>query len=132
MRRFCLIFSLLCACFCFSANAQVQCASLLSEDYVSDGQYYATTIKNYETKQCEVTFIEGNEYRVIVCPHNAKKVQMQVVDVEGNILFNNKNYGYTNYWDFRIKQTLNCTIRLNLVDDKVENDDLILLIGFKK
>ena len=40
MRRFCLIFSLLCACFCFSANAQVQCASLLSEDYVSDGQYY--------------------------------------------------------------------------------------------
>lgn len=132
MKRFCLIISLLCACFCYSAQAQIQCATLLSEDYVSDGQYYSTLIKNYETKQCEVTFIEGNEYRVIVCPHKAKKVQMQVVDRDGNVIFDNKKFGYTNYWNFKIKQTLNCTIRLNLVEDNVENDELIVLIGFKK
>jgi hypothetical protein len=57
---------------------------------------------------------------------------MQIIDVDGNVIFNNKNYDYTNYWNFRIKQTLNCTIRLNLVEDNVEHDDLIVLIGFKK
>lgn len=115
-----------------SANAQSPCASLLTDEYVSNGQYYTTAINFNETKDCEMTLIEGNEYRMIVCPRKSTRAQMQLVDKDGNILFDNRNFSYTNYWNFQIKETISCKVKLSLVDNDVETDEIILLVGFKK
>lgn len=115
-----------------AAFAQESCASLLTDDYVSNGQHYATKINFDETKECEITFIEGNEYRLIACSKEAQKVQMQIIDKQNNVLFDNKKFDYTNYWNFKIKKTINCTVRLTLVDNDVKTDEIILLVGFKK
>ena len=103
--------------------ALAQCANLLTEDYISDGQYYTTKINSDEVKNCEITFIKGNEYRLIVCPHKAEKIRMEIVDKEGHLIFDNKNYDYTNYWNFRIMSSVTCTIKLSLVDDVVKTDE---------
>ena len=118
--------------FCTATFAQESCASLLTEEYVSNGQHYATKVESDETKECEITYIEGNEYRMIACSRESAKVRMQVIDKQGNTLFDNKNHSYTNYWNFRIKKTISCTVRLNLVDNTVKTDEIILLVGFKK
>lgn len=114
------------------AFSQTQCASLLTDDYVSNGQHYVTTIEQNETKECEITFIEGNEYRLIACPRESQKVQMQIIDKEKNVLFDNKNYSYTNYWNFQIKKTVSCTVKLTLFEKDVKTDEIIILVGFKK
>ncbi len=119
----------------FLANTNIalgQCASLLTEDYVSDGQYYTTNITSDEVKNCEITFIKGNEYRLIVCPHKGEKIRMEIIDQEGHLMFDNKNYDYTNYWNFRIKSSVTCTIKLSLIDDTVKTDEIVLLVGLKK
>lgn len=131
MKHFYVILSLLLS-FSFSAIAQDQCSSLLTNEYLSDGQYYSSLINFGEVKSCDVTLLAGNEYRVIVCPHQAKNIRMQLVDKQGNILFDNKNYSYTNYWNFIIRETINCEVKLQLTNTDVEVDEIILLIGYKK
>ncbi|MCQ2607916.1 MAG: hypothetical protein MJ197_04435 [Bacteroidales bacterium] len=124
--------ALFCMLLTLGAAAQTPCASLLTDDYISDGQYYTATIHAGESKNCEITFIEGNEYRIIVCPHSTEKIRMQLIDQQNNILFDNKNYSYTNYWNFAITNTFSCTIKLTIDDKNVQSDDVVLLVGFKK
>lgn len=119
-------------CFSLGATAQNQCSSLLTNEYLSDGQYYSSLINFGEVKSCDVTLIAGNEYRIIVCPHQAKNIQMQLVDKQGNILFDNKNYSYTNYWNFVIKETIICDLKLQLSNKDVDVDEIVVLIGYKK
>ncbi|MCQ2960443.1 MAG: hypothetical protein MJ198_09710 [Bacteroidales bacterium] len=123
------MFLMLC---CVEAFSQESCASLLTEEYVSNGQYYTTNIEFSETKECDMTFLEGNEYRIIVCPRLSIKINMQLIDSKGNILFDNKKYDYTNYWNFQVKKTITCKAKLTLVENNIESDEIILLIGFKK
>ena len=52
--------------------ALAQCANLLTEDYISDGQYYTTKINSDEVNNCVITFIKGSQYLLIVCPHTAE------------------------------------------------------------
>lgn len=132
MKRLFSIIAFFSVVFCTATFAQESCASLLTEEYVSNGQHYATKINFDESKECEITFIEGNEYRIIACPRESQKIQMQVIDKQGNILFDNTKYSYTNYWNFKIKKTISCTVRLSLVDNTVKTDEIILLVGFKK
>ncbi len=112
--------------------AQMSCTSLLTDEYISDGQYYSTTISATDTKECDITLTAGNEYRIIVCAQQLSRINFQVIDTQNNILFNNKKYNYTNYWNFHIKETFNGKIKLQLVDNNVETDEIILLIGYKK
>lgn len=118
--------------FSFVATAQDQCSSLLTNEYLSDGQYYASLINFGEVRSCDVTLLAGNEYRIIVCSHQAKNVRMQLVDKQGNILFDNKNYSYTNNWNFVIRETINCDLKLQLSNKDVEVDEIVVLIGYKK
>ncbi len=126
---FWLLFSMLLS---IGTMAQTPCASLLTNDYVSDGQFYTATIQSGETKNCEITFIEGNEYRIIACPHTAEKVRIQLIDPQNNVLFDNKKYSYTNYWNFTITNTFSCIIKLTIDDKNIQSDDVVLLVGFKK
>lgn len=132
MKKFITTLTLLLALISIQTFAQTPCANLLTDEYISDGQFYTTKINVGESQKCEITFIEGNEYRLIACPQNASKVQMQIIDVQGNILFDNKNFNYTNYWNFRIKETLTCTIKLTLPKTERQSDEVVLLVGFKK
>ncbi len=112
--------------------AQEPCADLLTDEYVSNGQYYTTPINFNETKDCEITFIGGNEYRIITCTRNSSKIHMQLIDNQENLLFDNQKHSYSNFWNFQIKKTITCTVKLTLVENNVESDEIILLVGFKK
>ncbi len=125
----CILFSLFLS---LETMAQTPCATLLTEEYISDGQHYTATMLSGETKNCEITLIAGNEYRIIVCPKNAEKIRMQLVDQQNNVIFDNKKHAYTNYWNFTIPHTFSCTIKLTLDDKNIQSDDVVLLVGFKK
>lgn len=127
-----LIISIIILCTASLSYGQVPCASLLTNEYVSDGQYYAETIEAGEKKSCELTMLMGNEYRIIACLHNATKIHMQIIDLQGNTLFDNKEYNYINYWNFQVNKTITCKLFLEIVENDVQTDDVILLIGFKK
>ncbi len=112
--------------------AQAQCATLLTEDYISDGQYYSTKINNDEVKDCQITLIDGNEYRLIACSEKGQKIRMEIFDKEGHVLFDNKNHNYVKYWNFRMNSSVICTIKLSLADNTAKPDEIVLLVGFKK
>jgi len=126
-----------CISFSFAANAQNKnqisiCETFFNESYISDGQYNNTIIKKGESKSINITLLGGNTYRIAVCGEKSKKIHYTLKDQKGNILFSNKEFEYAPYWDFEIKQTLECNLIMYNDDTTISNDKTILIIGYKK
>lgn len=110
----------------------ISCDTYMTEEYISDGQYYNTPIKNGETKSFKVTFQAGNIYRVVACAEQSKFLIFKLIDQEGNILFNNTDFKNSPYWDFQIKNTMEYTIILYLNNPTISIDNAIVIIGYKQ
>jgi len=55
-----------------------------------------------------------------------------VYDSDRHLLFTNRDYENTPYWDFKFKSTVDCIIEAQL-DNKIKNSGLaVMLIGFKQ
>jgi hypothetical protein len=55
-----------------------------------------------------------------------------IKDIQGNILYSNKNYKNAPYWDFKVTQTLPVTIEVELDLDLKVTGCVVMQIGFKK
>ena len=104
---------------CFSYSRAV-CKTDLG-DFVHDGNYNATILTEGETAEIYKTFFSGQEYRVVVCKVDSlPDVYFQVIDVDGNSLFDSKKQGGTNVWDFKVETTQQLVIRVE-VSEKDKN-----------
>ena len=110
----------------------MSCESYMTEDFISDGQYYNSPIKNGETKSFKITLQGGNMYRIVACTENTRSISFKLIDQEGNILFNNVDYNNSPYWDFQIKNTMECTITLFYQNSEITTDNAIVIIGYKQ
>src|SRR5574343_506682 len=70
--------------------------------FVSDGQVY-TAFLDREKAEFKTTFFGGSVYRIAATAgEDDTYVIFTVSDLEGNLLFTNKNYKNAPYWDFKI------------------------------
>jgi len=121
----------------FSANAQdnstTNCVNLLNEGYVSDGQEYIAKLAENNVAKFYCTFYGGSQYRIIACSDITKyPLILSIYDTEKNLLFCNKEYEYTPYWNFRFTSTIDCIVEIEFDTEKWLKEEVKLLIGFKE
>jgi hypothetical protein len=100
--------------------------------FVSDGQSYTTFLTN-EQAEFKTTLYGGSLYRIAASAGTKKNyVIFTIKDLEGNVLFTNKNYYNSPYWDFEVENTLPVTIETKLDQELKLTGCAIMLIGFLK
>lgn len=103
-----------------------------SKKFISDGQVY-TAFLDRERAEFNTTFYGGTTYRIAASAGSKDDyVIFTVKDMEGNVLFTNKNYKNSPYWDFKVPQTLPVMIETELDSDKKVTGCVVMLIGFKQ
>lgn len=100
--------------------------------FVSDGQVY-TAFLDREKAEFKTTFFGGTTYRIAASAGKEDEfVIFTVKDMDGNILFTNKNHKNSPYWDFKVPSTVPVIIETELDLDKKVTGCAVMLIGFKR
>jgi hypothetical protein len=101
-------------------------------EFISDGQVY-TAFLDREKAEFKTTFFGGTTYRVAASAGSKDDfVIFTIRDPQGNILFSNRNYKNSPYWDFIVKETLPVTIETELDLELKVTGCAVMLIGFQK
>lgn len=101
-------------------------------NFISDGQVY-TAFLDREKAEFKTTFFGGSTYRVAVTAGaDDEYVIFTVKDLEGTVLFTNKKYKNSSYWDFKVPRTIPVVIETELDMDKKITGCAVMMIGFKK
>jgi hypothetical protein len=109
------------------------CAQLLTDGYVSDGQEYIAKLAENNVAKFYCTFYGGSYYRIIACSDIKEyPLILTVYDTEKNLLFCNKDYQYTSYWNFIFTSTIDCIVEIEFDSENWIKQEVKLLIGFKE
>jgi len=114
-------------------KTMLQCEKYLVPPFVSDGQEYKALLNEDEIAEFNVTLYGGSVYRIIACSGNQdKELIFSVYDVEKNLLYTNRDFQNSAYWDFDIKNTVNLTIEAEFADKDGSSGFAVVQIGFKQ
>jgi hypothetical protein len=103
-----------------------------NNNFVSDGQVY-TAFLDREKAEFKTTFFGGSTYRIAATAgEDDTYVIFTVTDTKGNLLFTNKNYKNSTYWDFKVPNTIPVIISTELDMDKKVTGCAVMMIGFKR
>lgn len=109
------------------------CTQHLVPPFVSDGQQYKALLNGDEIAEFHASFYGGSTYRIIGCSGLSDgNLLFSLYDKERNLLFSNKNYENSPYWDFKFKSTIECIIEAELDTKNQSSGFAILMIGFKQ
>lgn len=109
------------------------CVKHLSTNFISDGQQHRALLLTSQTAEFHTTFYGGSTYRVAACSGLTDGNLIFIIkDTQNNILFTNKDFKYSPYWDFKITSTVDCIIEANLNAENVASGCAVILIGFKQ
>ncbi len=114
-------------------SVMAECNTLLTDDFISDGQQYLSLITGDQTAEFSVVFYGGNTYRVISCGgNNNKDIIFNIYDKYRNLLFSNIDYDKTNYWNFQFESTVECFIEAKFEPGNNKSGFAVILIGLQK
>jgi hypothetical protein len=109
------------------------CDNFLNSGFVSDGQEYIAKPDENNKATFHTTFYGGSHYRVVACSDVEEiPLILTVFDTEKNLLFCNKSFDYTPYWDFTFTSTIDCIIEIEFDHEILIQNEVMLLIGFKE
>lgn len=128
-----LFFSFQLFSFAQADKTMMLCDKHLQPPFVSDGQEYRALLNGSEVAEFNVTFYGGSTYRIIACSGAEEgKLIFSIYDREKNLLFTNRDYKNSPYWDFNIKNTVNLTIEAELEQNEGNSGFAFVQIGFKQ
>ena len=85
--------------------------------YIHNGNYNAAILTEGETAEMYKTFYANQDYRVYICGSSAMPlIRFQVLDVNRNVLYDNKNHDYQAKWDFISESSQQLIISLKVED----------------
>jgi hypothetical protein len=100
--------------------------------FISDGQVYAAFLDR-EKAEFKTTLYGGSTYRIAASAGNKQDyVIFTIIDLDGNILFTNKDYKNSPYWDFKVNRSIPVVITTELDLDLKVSGCAVMLIGFKQ
>lgn len=105
--------------------------------YIHDGQYNVTTLSPGESAQMYMTFYSGQEYRVLACAEESlgDKVIMKIRDANRNVIFDNSENNYVNWWAFNVKSSQQLIIEVSIPKQSFDTGEkpmgcVTILVGF--
>jgi hypothetical protein len=100
--------------------------------FISDGQVY-TAFLDREKAEFKTTLYGGSTYRIAASAGDKEDyVVFSVMDLDGNILFTNRDHKNSPYWDFKVPRTIPVVITTELDLDLKVTGCAVMLIGFKQ
>ena len=107
----------------FSPQTQAQCKGFAKKickaelgDYTHDGNFHAAILTEGEEAELYKTFYSDQEYRIAICgADNIPDVEFKVVDVNRNVLYDNKTSQYSKFWDFKLESSQQLKIVIKVV-----------------
>jgi len=100
--------------------------------FISDGQVY-TVFLNREKAEFKTTLYGGFTYRIAASAGDKEDyVVFTIIDLDGNILFTNRDYKNSPYWDFKVPKSIPVVITAELDLDLKVSGCAVMLIGFRK
>jgi hypothetical protein len=117
-----------------SDTVATTCAKHLESTFISDGQQYRALLVNAdETAEFHTTLYGGTLYRIAGCTGlKDGNLVFSVYDTEHNLLFSNSEFKNAPYWNFKVKNTLDCIIEAKLDATAQGSGRAVVLIGFKQ
>jgi len=110
------------------------CTKYIKTPYISDGQQYKALLNGDEIAEFHSTFYGGTTYRVVAATGQKEgNLIFSLYDKERNLLFTNRDYQNSTYWDFKFTSTVDCIIEAELdANSQSKSGFAIMLIGFKQ
>lgn len=109
------------------------CQTHMNDSYVSDGQYYTVLLNKEDIAEFYVTFYGGTIYRLVgYCGTDAGNLAFSVYDQDRNLLFTNRDFENTPYWDFKFENSMDCIIEAEIDAKDITSGIAVMLIGFKQ
>jgi hypothetical protein len=107
------------------------CAQYITSPFISDGQQYRALLISGQTAEFHATFYGGGTYRIAACTgFKEGNLIFSVFDEQRNMLFTNKEYKNSPYWDFQVTSTMDIVVEATL--DGAPSGCAVVLIGFKQ
>ncbi|HEY0031477.1 MAG TPA: hypothetical protein VGC65_12005 [Bacteroidia bacterium] len=104
--------------------------------YLNTQQVFSTVLLSGDKTQLSSTFYFGDEYRLLISAEDQLgKIQLNIKDAEGNVVFTTKGYG-TIMWDFNVEATQDLTLEVITppvaATEAVDKSGCVsIVIGFK-
>jgi hypothetical protein len=110
------------------------CTKYIVSPFISDGQQYKALLNGEEIAEFHATFYGGSTYRIVGATGQSEgNLVFSLYDKERNLLFTNRDYENSPYWDFKFTSTIDCIIEAGLDSgNQTASGFAFLLIGFKQ
>ena len=139
MKKIIITFTIALFAITLSNSAFAQCDSIatmcvkhMTAQFISDGQQYRALLLDQESAEFNATFYGNSTYRLAACSGKSDgNLVFTIFDKEKNVLFTNKDYQNSPYWDFKVTNTLDCSIEAQL-NSTLSSGCAVLLISFKQ
>lgn len=115
--------------------AKKSCIPMLAP-FIFNGQLNNAILSEGDVAELTIPFIANQSYRIYVCyMEPLKNVEFSLVDNNQNVIFNNKDNNYSNYWDFKTTSTQQFTVKIKVPKEKSINDIVVsgcvsIIVGF--
>jgi len=106
--------------------------------YIHDGNFNAAILTEGEDAELYKTFYAGQNYRIYICASDVlPDIEFQVLDVNRNVLYDNRKKDYSRIWDFKLESSQQLIISLRVRNNEVESDELLsgcvaIMFGIKE
>lgn len=106
--------------------------------YIHDGNFNAAILTEGEDAELYKTFYAGQNYRIYICGSDAlPEIEFQVLDVNRNVLYDNRKNDYSRIWDFKLESSQQLIISLRVKNSEEETDELVsgcvaIMFGIKE
>lgn len=106
--------------------------------YIHDGNYNAAILTEGEDAELYKTFYAGQNYRIYICgSETLPDIEFQVLDVNRNVLYDNRKNDYSRVWDFKLQASQQLIISLRVKNSEGDSDELVsgcvaIMFGIKE
>ena len=125
-------------------NGYSQCRDFAKEickpklqNYAHDGNYNGAFLNAEEEVEVHKAFFNGQKYRIVVGKEeNLPTIHFQINDTDNNLLFDNQESEYIDFYDFNLETSKTLIISLRFVqnedtDAELESGCVSILFGIE-
>ncbi len=92
-------------------------------NFTHDGNYHAAILTEGEEAELYKTFYSGQDYRIAICGSDVLPViEFEVMDLQRNVLYNNRENDYRETWDFRLESAQQLLISLKVLNNDSDEE----------